>query len=70
MPFIRVSYFGIEDMAPALYDSRDSSAMIRPSCSGRRTLVREEIDAIYARTAALPAKARRQKSGDLRRRRV
>ncbi len=56
MPFIRVSYFGIEDMAQALYDV---AALLRSDRrDGARTaaLVREELAAIMPQIARLPAK--------------
>jgi nitrogenase molybdenum-cofactor synthesis protein NifE len=47
IPYIRVSYFGIEDMARALYDVADHF-QDRPEIKERaRRLVRREVNAIY-----------------------
>jgi nitrogenase molybdenum-cofactor synthesis protein NifE len=47
IPFIRVSYFGIEDMSGALYDVADVFAEQDPDMLRRaRELVREEVSAI------------------------
>lgn len=47
-PFIRVSYFGIEDMSDALYDVAKFFADKDPGIMARtRELVREELTALY-----------------------
>ena len=44
IPFIRVSYFGIEDTSRALYDVAEFFKEREPSMIGRtRELVREEV---------------------------
>ncbi|WP_029895799.1 nitrogenase iron-molybdenum cofactor biosynthesis protein NifE [Desulfohalovibrio reitneri] len=47
-PHMRVSYFGIEDMAQALYDVADHFKDRDPEMPGRaRDLVREELETLY-----------------------
>ncbi|MFH1139474.1 MAG: nitrogenase iron-molybdenum cofactor biosynthesis protein NifE [Pseudomonadota bacterium] len=49
-PFKRVSYFGIEDMAQALYDTADFFRDIDPGVLDRtKDLVRDELDRLYPR---------------------
>lgn len=47
IPYIRVSYFGIEDMAKALYDVADHFADHPQIKERAQELVREEVGAIY-----------------------
>jgi nitrogenase molybdenum-cofactor synthesis protein NifE len=47
IPYIRVSYFGIEDMAKALYDVADHFDGHPRIKQEARELVREEVNAIY-----------------------
>ena len=47
IPYIRVSYFGIEDMAKALYDVADHFADDPEIKERAAELVREEVNAIY-----------------------
>lgn len=49
IPYVRASYFGIEDMAKALYDVAARFAD-HPEIDARaREIVREEVDAVYPR---------------------
>jgi nitrogenase molybdenum-cofactor synthesis protein NifE len=53
IPYIRVSYFGIEDMAKALYDVADHFED-DPTIKERATqLVREEVNVIYPKLQAI-----------------
>lgn len=47
IPYIRASYFGIEDMAKALYDVADRFAEMPQIKEQAQALVREEVNAIY-----------------------
>jgi nitrogenase molybdenum-cofactor synthesis protein NifE len=49
IPYIRVSYFGIEDMAKALYDVADHFGDDPAIKERAAELVREEVNAIYPR---------------------
>jgi nitrogenase molybdenum-cofactor synthesis protein NifE len=49
IPYIRVSYFGIDDMAKALYDVADRFDEYPEIRARARTLVRQEVSAIYPR---------------------
>jgi len=49
IPYIRVSYFGIEDMAKALYDVADHFSGTPEIGARARDLVRAEVGAIYPR---------------------
>ena len=47
IPYIRVSYFGIEDTAKALYDVADRFSDAPEIAERARDLVREEVGAVY-----------------------
>ncbi len=47
IPYIRVSYFGLEDMSKALYDVAEHFSDNPEIMEQTRNLVREEIEAIY-----------------------
>lgn len=47
IPYIRVSYFGLEDMAKALYDVADHFEDVPQIKENAKKLVREEIENIY-----------------------
>jgi nitrogenase molybdenum-cofactor synthesis protein NifE len=47
IPYIRVSYFGLEDMAKALYDVADYFKADPGIKDRARTLVRNEVNAVY-----------------------
>ncbi len=47
IPYIRASYFGIEDMAKALYDVADHFGDLPQIKQRAQELVREEVNAIY-----------------------
>jgi nitrogenase molybdenum-cofactor synthesis protein NifE len=52
IPFRKVSYFGIEDMAQALYDTAEFFAPVRPGIVERTAeLVRQEVAAIMPQVA-------------------
>ncbi len=47
IPYIRVSYFGLEDMAKALYDVADHFKAVPQIKEAAKKLIREEIETIY-----------------------
>ncbi len=53
IPYIRVSYFGLEDMSKALYDVADHFRENPEILARTRDLVRDEIGAVYPRLQAM-----------------
>ena len=60
IPYIRVSYFGMDDMARALYDVADRFPDAPEIKARALALVKEEIDAIYPRPPGVPEGPGRQ----------
>ena len=70
IPYIRVSYFGIEDMAKALYDVAEHFSDQPEIMDRAREFVRNEVEADHARDSGDPQGSDRQSGRHLRGRRL